>query len=172
MFCPKCAAQNVDGSSYCRTCGANISLVPQALTGHPGTANQEDDGYYGRLRCIPSRENAIRGLTVGVAFVGMLSLISRFFTSSGLVAGGAYWKLWMLLPAIVLFSWGVAGIGRLNRSRRTPPAQLNSGRSFDPPANKTRDLMAAVPSVTESTTRHLAGAARTRQLDSPDQRRS
>ena len=33
MFCPKCATQNLDGASFCRTCGANISLVPQALTG-------------------------------------------------------------------------------------------------------------------------------------------
>ncbi|MGH9956462.1 MAG: zinc-ribbon domain-containing protein, partial [Pyrinomonadaceae bacterium] len=33
MFCPKCAAQNLDGASYCRVCGANISLVPQAITG-------------------------------------------------------------------------------------------------------------------------------------------
>ena len=33
MFCPKCATQNLEGASFCRTCGANISLVPQALTG-------------------------------------------------------------------------------------------------------------------------------------------
>jgi len=33
MFCPKCATQNVDGAHFCRSCGANISLVPQALTG-------------------------------------------------------------------------------------------------------------------------------------------
>ncbi|MGH9903752.1 MAG: zinc-ribbon domain-containing protein, partial [Pyrinomonadaceae bacterium] len=33
MFCPRCAAQNVDDASFCRACGTNISLVPQALTG-------------------------------------------------------------------------------------------------------------------------------------------
>src|SRR5690349_6772059 len=33
MFCPKCATQNLDGASFCRVCGANISMVPQALTG-------------------------------------------------------------------------------------------------------------------------------------------
>ena len=33
MFCPKCATQNLDGASFCRSCGANISLIPQALAG-------------------------------------------------------------------------------------------------------------------------------------------
>ncbi len=41
MFCPKCAAQNLDGASYCRVCGANISLVPQALTGQLSPADEE-----------------------------------------------------------------------------------------------------------------------------------
>ena len=35
MFCPKCATQNLDGASFCRSCGANISLIPQALAGQP-----------------------------------------------------------------------------------------------------------------------------------------
>ena len=42
MFCPKCASQNIDGASFCRVCGANISLVPQALSGQLPVAN--DDG--------------------------------------------------------------------------------------------------------------------------------
>ncbi|MFN2482444.1 MAG: zinc-ribbon domain-containing protein, partial [Pyrinomonadaceae bacterium] len=33
MFCPKCAAHNLDEAKFCRACGADISLVPQALTG-------------------------------------------------------------------------------------------------------------------------------------------
>src|SRR6266508_2925704 len=33
MFCPKCATQNLEGASYCRSCGANISLLPHALSG-------------------------------------------------------------------------------------------------------------------------------------------
>ena len=45
MFCPKCATQNLDGASFCRACGANISLVPQALTGQmtPTACEQEVD---------------------------------------------------------------------------------------------------------------------------------
>src|ERR1051326_6573590 len=46
-FCPKCATQNLDGASFCRGCGANISLVPQALTGQmvqPPPAEFEEIG--------------------------------------------------------------------------------------------------------------------------------
>ena len=168
MFCPKCATQNVEGASYCRTCGANISLVPQALTGQLGLAIQDDDEYYGRRRRrIPSREYAIRRLTMGVAFAAMLAITSKF------VPGGAHWQFWLLLPAMISFSFGFAEIARLQRTRKqtqTAP-QLNSERSFDLPANKTGELMTAVPSVTESTTRHLTSAARTRQLDSPEDQR-
>ncbi len=32
-YCPKCAAQNAEDAKYCRACGANISLVSQALSG-------------------------------------------------------------------------------------------------------------------------------------------
>ncbi len=42
MFCPKCATQNVDGASFCRSCGANISLIPQALSGQLPTATAGD----------------------------------------------------------------------------------------------------------------------------------
>jgi len=176
MFCPKCASQNVDGASYCRSCGANISLVPQALTGQLGAANQDDDESCMTGRGFPSRENAVRGLTMGVAFAAMLALTGKFFISSGLVAGGGRWPFWLLLPAIISFSWGFSQIPRLRRNRKQTQAaaqtELNSVRPFDLPANKTAELRTAVPSVTEGTTRHLAGVARTRQLDSPDQRPS
>src|SRR4051812_28050556 len=33
MFCPRCAAQNLEDAKFCRSCGANISLVPQAVSG-------------------------------------------------------------------------------------------------------------------------------------------
>ncbi len=34
MYCPKCGAQNIEDAKFCRGCGADIGLVPQALTGH------------------------------------------------------------------------------------------------------------------------------------------
>ena len=51
MFCPKCAAQNLDGASFCRVCGANVSLIPQALSGQLPEAPEPEKGKgCGKLR--------------------------------------------------------------------------------------------------------------------------
>ena len=51
MFCPKCAAQNIDGAKFCRVCGANISLVPAALSGQLPTAEgNRRDARHSRSR--------------------------------------------------------------------------------------------------------------------------
>ena len=50
MFCPKCATQNIDGASFCRACGANISLIPQALSGQLPQVTEESDRHSRRLR--------------------------------------------------------------------------------------------------------------------------
>jgi zinc ribbon protein len=170
MFCPKCATQNVEGASYCRSCGANISLVPQALTGQLPVVNHPEDQYYGRRRGRrpPSMDFAVRSLTMGIAFAVMIAMTSKFAPASG------RWLFWLLVPAMLFFGRGFAEIARLNFGRKQSPAQpqplVNAVRTPDLPAAKTGELMTPVPSVTEGTTRHLATEARTRQLD--DQRPS
>jgi len=169
MFCPKCATKNVEGASYCRSCGANISLVPQALTGQLPVANQPDDQYYRRRgRRLPSMDHAIRSLTMGTAFAVMIAITSKF------APGSSRWWFWLMIPTIMFFSRGFAELVRMNsgRKQRLAPDQplVNAVRTSDLPAAKTGELMTPVPSVTEGTTRHLATEARTRQLD--DQRPS
>ena len=166
MFCPKCAAQNVDGASYCRSCGANISLVPQALTGqltpnNPPEDDRLDYSPYGR-RWRRGPDYAIRSLTMGVAFAVMAVMTSRF------APGSSRWWFWLLVPAFLMFSRGFAELIRVNK-RKNQPAQppqpmLNAVRTPDLPVPKTGELMSAVPSVTEGTTRHLQEEARTSQL--------
>ena len=45
MFCPKCAAQNADDAKFCRACGTDISLVPQAVTGQLAERLSREDDY-------------------------------------------------------------------------------------------------------------------------------
>lgn len=173
MFCPKCATQNVDGASYCRSCGANISLVPQALTGQLAPASPPDDDCYRgrRRRGEPSKDYAIRSLMLGIAFAVMIAMTSKF------VPGSSRWWFWLLIPTMIFFGRGFAELARLHGARKqaapVPQTRLNSVRGFDLPSQKTGELATAVPSVTEGTTRHLVNDLRTRQLDSvEDQRRS
>ncbi|HET9525499.1 MAG TPA: zinc ribbon domain-containing protein [Pyrinomonadaceae bacterium] len=148
MFCPKCATQNLDGASFCRTCGANISLVPQALTGQI-TRPEEEKSLAEETSCFkPGRrrreltlESAFKNLFLGIAFVFIAIALSRTI--------GAGWWFWMLIPAAMMMGTGIAQYMRLKeRPTRSTPV-------LPPPVRATEHLMPPAPSVTEGTTRHL-----------------
>ena len=76
MFCPKCATQNSEGASFCRSCGANISLVPQALTGQLPEASPvgfgeslRDARRRRRHSGTPRMDDGIRQLVMGIGFL-------------------------------------------------------------------------------------------------------
>lgn len=170
MFCPKCATQNVEGASYCRSCGANISLVPQALTGQPPASDPVDYDYYGRRRRRqPSSEYAIRSLITGIAFSVMAIMVFKFNP------GSARWWFWLLLPAMMLFGRGIRELIRMNsrKSEQTQIAQpmVNAVRTPELHAPQTGELMTPVPSVTEGTTRHLGADAQTRPFEFAEPRK-
>ena len=166
MFCPKCASQNVEGASFCRACGANISLVPQALSGQlPSTPAPECDDFglrRRRRRHEPSIDHAVRSLMMGIAFAVIAVLVGKY------APGGSTWWFWMLIPAATFFGRAVSDFARLRlEKKQSVPLggpQLNTLRQPDFPAPKTGELMTPVPSVTEGTTRHLAQEAQTRHL--------
>jgi hypothetical protein len=152
MFCPKCATPNPDGGSFCRGCGANISLVPQALTGQITRPTEEkslaeEEACYsptGRRRNRPlTLEASFKNLFLGIAFVFIAIALSRSI--------GAGWWFWMLIPAALMMGTGVAQYLRLkDKNNRSIP-------SLPPPVRTTEHLMPPpVSSVTEGTTRHLA----------------
>lgn len=172
MFCPKCAAQNLDGASYCRVCGANISLVPQALNGQLAAADDEglsrsDKRELKRHGKHASLDNAFRNAFMGVAFL----LVSMALAFSPMGRG---WWFWMLIPAFSLMGTGVAQYIRTKEEQKRammgvqpqsfqhamPPPRVNSF-----PRRNTGELVPPPPSVTEGTTRHLGAEAPTRHLD-------
>jgi hypothetical protein len=166
MFCPKCATQNLDGASFCRGCGANISLVPQALTGQmvqspPGEID-ETGGRRGRRRRNEevSLDQSFKKIFLGVAFLIVAIALSRSVM-------GQTWWFWMLLPAFSMMGTGVAQYIRVRererRSQVAAPPPL--GQTFPAPPRPPGELRAPVASVTEGTTRHLGVEAPTRHLD-------
>src|SRR5215208_6624880 len=167
MFCPKCAAQNLEGASFCRTCGANISLVPQALTGQLAQLPAEEivEGRGGRRRYKElTLDHAFKNIFMGIAFLIVAIALSRTI--------GQTWWFWMLLPAFSMMGTGVAQYIRVREKEKqaslmAPPVE----RVFPPePARSVDELRAPVPSVTEGTTRHLGVEAPTRHLD-PSERK-
>ena len=166
MFCPKCATPNPDGGSFCRGCGANISLVPQALTGQltqqPAEEVAEPDPTPGKQLTL---DQAFKNMFLGIAFLLIAIVLSR----SGMGSG---WWFWMLLPAFSLMGTGVAQCIRVReREKRTslqapPVARAFPDRfSVEMAAPPTDELRPPVASVTEGTTRHLGVEAPTRHLE-------
>jgi hypothetical protein len=177
MFCPKCATQNLDGASFCRTCGANISLVPQALAGQAPqtTADVENDASCGKVRRRGKEatlEQSFKTLFLGIAFLLIALALSRSI--------GAGWWFWMLLPAFTMMGTGVAQYMQwrerqkkaeftATHTRALPSQQPISTPVGIPRRRNTGELMAPVPSVTEGTTRHLGVEAKTRHFDAKEQ---
>ena len=106
MFCPKCAAQNAEGVRFCRACGADISLVPQALTGRLPEAKSEEveqgrQRHRGRSRKRERTEtDDVRMFEKGLAniFLGVAFLIVFL---SGLIMMREGWVIWVwfIIPA-------------------------------------------------------------------------
>lgn len=177
MYCPKCGTENLETARYCRSCGTDISLVPQALTGSlpvaVGAGDDADDDWSGRLRKRkgkgpPSMEKSVKNIFAGVGFLVVAIALSHS-------PAGMFWWYWMLIPAFSMMGGGVAGIMRARReehrglsgagpiiSTGLPPARA----SALPPRN-TSELMQP-PSITEGTTRHLGAEAPTRHLGESD----
>lgn len=172
MFCPKCAAQNLDGASFCRVCGANISLVPQALTGQLPQAMEDDETRMSRRarrrygKREPSLDSAFKNVFMGIAFL-FVSLALAFTRM------GYGWWFWMLIPAFSMMGSGVAQYIRLREYKKQAylpnalgqPAMATPRRVDTFPARGTGELASPPPSVTEGTTRHLGAEAPTRHLD-------
>jgi hypothetical protein len=164
MFCPKCATQNMDNARFCRACGADISLVPQAMSGRLVEAqpaglealSQTGDAIRRRRRRHrgePSLDKAVKSMFMGLGF--LITTIVLAFTPMG-----RGWWFWMFIPAFSMLGGGVAEIVRLRiersrlTSQATPAADVLPGaRATELPPRHTSELMP--PSVTEGTTRHL-----------------
>ncbi|HEX4898890.1 MAG TPA: zinc ribbon domain-containing protein [Pyrinomonadaceae bacterium] len=169
MFCPKCAAQNLDGAHFCRVCGANISLVPQALNGQmlqPSVPADEMTRAEKRaLKRAPTLDNAFRNTFMGIAFL----LVTLALSFSDMGRG---WWFWMFIPAFSMMGTGIAQYIRFREHQRSlpgfvPAAQPIRAAAAAPvfPARGTGELLAPPPSVTEGTTRHLGVEAPTKVLN-------
>ena len=174
MFCPKCATQNIEGAHFCRSCGANVSLIPQALTGKLPEAPAND--RYSRRRAkrrdeenVPaSLEKGIVNVFMGIGFfVAALAVLFKF-------PGGFTWGWAFFIPAFSCFGRGVAMVVAARKNQQqvqgssfNPNSMASSERSFpgETRSHPTNELVPPVPSVTEGTTRHLGANSETRPFE-------
>jgi zinc-ribbon domain len=155
MYCPKCATQNAEDTKFCRSCGSNLSLVPQALTGRLPEAPSGRRRHRGRNLERDDPATIASGITKAFTGIGFLlvSFACFFFAPAGRI-----WWFWMLIPAFTMLGKGVAEIVSAKygpnlthgTSQTAMPAAARTGEL--PPQN---DAFFPPPSVTEQTTRQL-----------------
>lgn len=172
MFCPRCAAQNTEEAKFCRSCGTDISLVPQAVSGALAErlAAGEEDSLSRRDRRHARRhggqsvsiERAVRSFFMAFAFIFV-----AFTVKNLALMGGSVWWFWLLIPAFGMLADGVSASIRLAEEKKkqrqlaappfyTPPptAVPHAPRVNELPQRDTGEMIPP-PSVTEGTTRHL-----------------
>jgi hypothetical protein len=167
MYCPNCAA-NIDGVKFCRSCGSNVSLIPQAMSGHTSSDDAKDKwrhghhhldwGHHRPLKKEPSIERAVSYFFSGMGFL-LAAMFAVYFSPPGFKLGWAF-----LFPAFGLFGVGVGQYLQLkeqqrqqrslNRPEARSAAEEPSGQSPKLSAPTTSELIKP-PDVTEHTTRRL-----------------
>jgi hypothetical protein len=166
MYCPKCGAQNAEDIKFCRVCGTNLSLVPQALTGQlpEGPSDTRHGRQRRRDRDHDGSPNLGHGITKAFVGLGFLMVASALSFSPA----GKFWWYWMLIPAFASLGKGIAEIVTFKYAQKQQLGQPHSPQATLPPAvprvRNTGELAPPSPpafnplpppSVTEGTTRHL-----------------
>lgn len=180
MFCPKCAAHNIDDAKYCRVCGADISLLPQALSGQLNAdlmvVDETAIEAKGRRRRRKDKdkplklEDAYSNIGVGIAFLIISVMVALF------MPGGRFWWFWLLIPALACAGEGYGQLMRLRREKtpegKSEPRLPESREAYvrNLPPRDTSEIMMPPPSVTEGTTRHLNPEPLAARLDEQPER--
>ncbi|HEV2882481.1 MAG TPA: zinc ribbon domain-containing protein [Pyrinomonadaceae bacterium] len=173
MYCPRCAAQNLDDAKFCRACGADIRLVPQALQGtlhdaleRPATGEAASRRKE-KKRAPATIDGGLKDIFSGLGLF-IIFLIGLF------AFRGAFWvTVWFIIPALASVGEGIGKLIRAQQEQARLTATSYEGNNvraapFAPaPVVKeisspdTTEIVRAPASVTDSTTRHLDARSRT-----------
>ncbi len=171
MYCPKCGVHNLEDAKFCRSCGADIHLVPQALDGQASLSTfgageveaQSEKGKKERKVKKPATlEDGLENIFSGIAC--MVIFMLGLFYLQGLFM---VW-VWFIIPALSCVGKGIGQVIS-SRSAQTalPPVEAARVRSAllpaparELPAADTSEIKSPPHSITESTTRNLGAAPR------------
>ena len=161
MYCPRCAAQNLDDAKFCRGCGTSLETVALALSGqyHPANAGE---GEFPK-DWLAVRHDGVQKLIRGIGLLGAALLIG---VALGLFSNTNDWIVIWLVFVGWMAAWGVislvSGIGSMAESKfllkRIEQSQGHylGGRSREFTTAELPPAQPGIPlSVTEHTTRAL-----------------
>jgi len=101
MYCPGCSTQAAEGAKFCKSCGMNLSVVSQALSGGVSVSDPLRDREFKRARKQVS--DGIQGLAIGSAVI-VAGAVAYIFLPR---------ETWVYVVSLAL---GLFGIVKLFRS--------------------------------------------------------
>ena len=168
MYCPRCATETSEGDAkFCRSCGADLNLVTQAMAGKISWRSQllnRLDYFLLSERQFEERENARQG--GWNTFLGIGLLVTSV---GGLIFETRLWSFWLFLIFFGFVSLMI-GIGNLRLYKRYlrggDPPQMRPNQPaltlLEIPTEKRKlapspaaTIRSAPPSVSERTTELL-----------------
>ncbi len=153
----------IDGQ-YCRKCGCDLRLVPDAISGKLAVSG---DDKLAKNKKKTNWAEALTLLSVSIAFFA----ISIFLAYQPM---GAFWWFWLLIPAFATLAQGIGKVIELNQDQKNninfgsdrnmslprsqpanalPPQQTEFAPNTIAPNRQPADRIP--PSVVEGTTRNL-----------------
>ena len=174
MYCPQCAAQNAEGTKFCRSCGLKLEAVALALSGEaekPAKKSKDKSEPQTAEDWLERRIKGVKDITTGSMVLAVSILIGAALAL--FVPSQVPW----IFVWIVFFGWmacwgGIEmanGIGNVIESKSrlrllaakesaidSTPQQLSSPGEPIPIMNPSTAFRSSPPlSVTEVTTRQL-----------------
>ncbi len=152
MFCPRCAEQNLDDAKYCRACGANVSLVPQALSGNLPTGKDRAE----------NKERRAAGVKCTIIAFGLAAVAVTVLLVAPPNDGWVFFFAAMV-AAVIMFGIAVGEFVAAGHGGHDAPAAEERKTAELAPAGVAGELpparatagMVQPASVAESTTRNL-----------------
>jgi len=172
MFCPRCAAQNLDDAKFCRACGTNLEPIALALRG------QHQPVRAGELAEETWAEKRREGIKKLVRAGGLLPSSLLIGVALGLFSNEPDWIIVWMVFCGWMATWGifslVSGTQLLLESKYTrEDVSKNVSQTNQLWHGPERESLPAAPttfenrSVTEHTTRSLVERPPAEKNDSP-----
>ncbi len=166
MYCPRCAAQNLDDAKFCRGCGTGLETVALALSGGLPVARGDNDNESSAKDWLSVRHEGVQKLIRAIGLLGPSLLIGvalGLFNNSNLD-----WIFIWLVFVGWMAAWGVlsfvSGIGSLAEARFLRTRMEQQSPKLSLPDRTTSFVTDELPpsrlatpiSVTEHTTKSLS----------------
>lgn len=168
MYCPRCAAQNLEGVKFCRACGTNIETVALALAGRLDPARTSKAQNSGAAKTgLEKRSEGLMKIARAAGLLGSSALVGAalalFSHEPDWIVLWVVFAGWMACFGMISLASGVAAIieSRVTLKTERATSELVGGKSTElvegqaTTAKPGLSELALPPSVTEYTTKTL-----------------